>query len=110
MARSLTVAALKAVGLIRSQCRVADLFGFLHEFDVEAERLQLADEDVERFGHAGFSGGLALHNRLVDFGAAIDVIRLGREKFLQNVGGAISFERPDFYFTEALAVELRVAT
>src|SRR5579864_9559818 len=81
----------------------------LHQFDVQAERLQLADEHVERFRHARFDSGLALHNGLVNFGAAVHIVGLRREQFLENVRGTVSFERPHFHFSESLASELRFA-
>ncbi|MDT4865491.1 hypothetical protein FQZ97_1002930 [compost metagenome] len=40
----------------------------------------------------------------------MDVIRLDREEFLERVSGAVSFERPHFHFTEALAAELSLTT
>src|SRR5208337_4654032 len=81
----------------------------LHQLDVEAERLQLANEHVERFGNARFDARLALDDGLVNLGAAINVVGLCREEFLQDVRGAIGFEGPDFHFAEALAAELRLA-
>src|SRR5260221_2037717 len=81
----------------------------LHQFDVEAERLQLADQDVEGFRHARLNARLALDDGFVDFRAAINVVGLCREQFLQDVRGAVSFERPNFHFAEALATELRLA-
>ena len=50
----------------------------LHQLDVQAERLQLSDEDVERFRHAGLDARLALDDGLVNLRAAIDVVRLRR--------------------------------
>src|SRR5579883_1123488 len=81
----------------------------LHQLDVEAERLQLADEHVERLGHARLDARLALDDGLVNLGAAIDIIGFGREQFLQDVRCAVGFERPDFHFAEALPTELRFA-
>ena len=81
----------------------------LHQLHVQAQRLQLADQHVERFRHARLGRRLALHDGLVDLGAAIDVVGLGRQQFLQDVGGAVGFQRPDFHFAEALAAELRLA-
>src|SRR5487761_512015 len=81
----------------------------LHQFDVQAERWQLADEHVERLGHAGVDSGLALNNGLVNFGAAVNVVGFRREQFLENVRGAIRFKRPHFHFSEPLAAELRLA-
>src|SRR6186713_1050569 len=40
----------------------------LHELDVEAERLQLADEHVERLRQSGLERRVALHDGLVDLG------------------------------------------
>src|SRR6267143_1762752 len=81
----------------------------LHQLDVEAERLQLAHEHVERFGNARLDARFALDDGLVDFRAAIDVVGLRGQEFLQNVSGAIGFERPDFHFAEPLPAELRLA-
>src|SRR5580704_6540025 len=82
----------------------------LHQFDVQAEGLQLTDQDVERLGHAGFDTRFAFDDGLVDFCAAINVVGLRREQLLQDVRGAVGLERPDFHFAEALAAELRFAT
>src|SRR6266404_467765 len=81
----------------------------LHQLDVQAERLQLADEDVERLGHAGLDTRFALDDGLVNLRAAIDVVRLRRQQLLQDVRCAVSLQRPDFHFAEALAAELRLA-
>src|SRR5712664_1025935 len=82
----------------------------LHQLDVQAERLQLSDEDVERFRHAGLDARFALDDGLVNLRAAIDVVRLRREQLLQDVRCAVGFQCPDFHFAEALAAELRLAT
>src|ERR1700735_1644079 len=78
----------------------------LHQFNVEAERLQLAHKNVEGFRHARFDPRLALYDGLVDFRAAVNVVRFRREQFLQNVSRTVGFERPDFHFSEALSAEL----
>src|SRR5256885_11478478 len=91
---------------------VGGFFGRLlafHQFDVEAERLQFPDENVERFRHTRLNARLALDDGLVDFRAAINVVGLCRKQFLQDVRGAVSLERPNFHFAEALAAELRLA-
>src|SRR5580704_3008835 len=82
----------------------------LHQFNVEAERLQLANEHVERFGHARLDTRLALDDGLVDLRAAVNVVGLCREQLLQDVRRTVRFQRPDFHFTEALAAELRLTT
>src|SRR5581483_7151694 len=81
----------------------------LDQLDVETERLQLADQHVERFGHARLHGGFALDDGLVNLGTAINVVGLRRQKLLQNEGCAVSFQGPDFHFSEALSAELRLA-
>ena len=74
--------------------------------DVQAERLHLLDEHLERLGDAGLGDVLALDDRLVDLDAAEDVVGLDREQLLQRVGGAVRLQRPDLHLTEALATEL----
>src|SRR5262249_3893543 len=81
----------------------------LHQFNVQAERLQLANENVERFRHARLDARFALDDGLVNLGTAINVVGLRSEQVLQDVRGAVGFERPDFHFAEALAAELRLA-
>ena len=82
---------------------------FSVEFDIEAERADFLDQDVEALGNARLEGVVAADDGLVDLGAAGDVVRLDGEHFLQGVGGAIGFEGPDFHFAEALTAELRLA-
>src|SRR5579863_1725516 len=91
---------------------VGGLFGWrflpLHQLNVQAKRLQLAHQHVERFGNARLDARLSLNDSLVNFRAAIDVVRLCSEQLLQNVRCAVSFESPDFHFAEALSAELRL--
>src|SRR5687767_15661041 len=79
------------------------------QLHVETERLQLADEHVERFRQAGREGRVALDDGLVDLGAAGHVVGLGRQQLLENVCRAVGLERPHFHFAEALAAELGLA-
>src|SRR5580700_623008 len=81
----------------------------LHQFHVQAQRLQLAHQHVERFGHAGLDSRLALDDGLVNLGAAIYVVGLRRQQFLQDVRRSVSFQRPHFHFSESLSAELRLA-
>src|SRR5258708_1769283 len=82
-------------------------FDALDQLHVETERLQFANQDVERLRHAGFNGGFAFHDGLIDLGAAKHVVGLRGEQLLQDVSRAIRFQRPDFHFAEALSTELR---
>src|SRR5581483_1408386 len=59
------------------------LLGGLDQFHIKAERLQLADQHVERLRHTRLDGGFPLDDGLVDLGSAIYVVRLRREQFLQ---------------------------
>ena len=65
---------------------------------------------VERLGNAGCGHRLALDDGFVGLGAAVDIIGLDGQDFLQDVGGAEGFERPNFHLAETLAAELRLTT
>src|SRR3954471_9544104 len=82
----------------------------LHQLDVEAQGLQLADEDVERFRQPGLERGVALDDRFVDLRAPGHIVGLRGEEFLKNVRRAVRFERPDFHLSEPLTTELRLTT
>src|ERR1035438_10287414 len=101
--------AAKYLLLIRGQGRIGHFARLLHQLDVETQRLQLANQYVERFRHARLDGSFALDDGLVNLGAAIHIVGLGGEHFLQDVRGAVGFERPDFHFAETLSAELRLA-
>src|ERR1700741_2612107 len=79
------------------------------QLHVQAQRTHLLDQHVEAFRNAGLEGVVAADDRLVDLGPAGDVVRLHRQHFLQGVGGAVGFQRPDLHFPEALTAELRLA-
>src|SRR5437764_2234312 len=81
----------------------------LLQLDIEAKRAQLLDQHVEGFGNAGFEIVIPADNRLVNLGAAGDVVRLDRQHLLQRIGRAVGFERPYLHFAEALTAELRLA-
>src|SRR4051812_38810395 len=88
-----------------------DLFLVLVEdLDVEAEALELLDEDLERLGHARWLDVLALDDRFVRLDASHDVVRLHGEQLLEDVGRAVGLEGPDLHLAEALTAELRLAT
>ena len=98
-----------AVHRLARQQRLDRLLLRRDQLDVEAERLQLADEHVERLGQPRRERRVALDDRLVDLGAARDVVRLRREQLLEDVRRAVRLERPHLHFAEALAAELRLA-
>src|SRR5580658_7415149 len=81
----------------------------LLELDVDTERTDFFDEDVEGFRHSGIHLVMTVDDVLVHLRAAVHVIRLDGEHFLQRVRGAIRLERPHFHLTEALTTELRLA-
>src|SRR5690606_31116417 len=74
----------------------------------QSEGLQLLHENVERLRNPWLRQVLALDDRFVDARTTRDVVRFDRQDFLQRVRGAVSFQRPHFHFTEALAAELRL--
>src|SRR6188768_3774625 len=79
------------------------------ELHVEAQRLELLDEHVERFGQTGLERVVALHDGFVHAGAALHVVALYRQELLEGIGRAVRFHGPDFHFTETLAAELGFA-
>src|SRR3990172_2576270 len=85
------------------------LFVLVEGLPLEAEALQLLDEDLEGLGHAGRLDLFALDDRLVGLDAAHDVVGLHGQQLLQDVRRAVGFERPDLHLTEALAAELGLA-
>src|ERR671914_767348 len=89
--------------------RLVDRRVAVDEFHVEAERLKLAHEHVERLGDARVEVGLALDDGLVNLRPARHVVRLRGEQLLKDVRRAVSFERPDLHLAETLAAELRLA-
>ena len=89
--------------------RVAHLDGravLRQHLHVEAERLHLLDEHLERLGDARVGDVLALDDGLVDLDATGHVVGLDRQQLLQGVGGAVRLHRPDLHLAEPLATEL----
>ena len=52
---------------------------------------------------------VAFDDALVDPRAALHVVGLDGQQFLERVGGAVGFHGPHFHFAEALAAVLRLA-
>ena len=73
---------------------------------VEAERLELLEEHLERLGDARLGDVLALDDGLVHLHSTHHVVRLDGEQFLQRVCRAVGLHRPALHLTEALATEL----
>src|SRR4029077_1922236 len=48
----------------------------LDQLDIQAKRLQFANQHVERLGDTRLHRGLALDDGLVDFGASVHIVRL----------------------------------
>src|SRR3954470_12171620 len=80
------------------------------DLHVQAERLQLLEQHLERLRNARLGDVLALDDRLVHLDAAEDVVGLDGEQLLQGVGRAVGLHRPAFHLTEALPTELRLTT
>src|SRR6185503_6104869 len=75
----------------------------------EPQGLELFHEDVERLRNARLGQVLSLDDRFIHAAAAVHVVRLDRQHFLQDVRGAVRLERPHFHFSKPLAAELRLA-
>src|SRR5690606_2460728 len=86
--------------------RAAGTFDELH---VEAQGLELLEQHVEALGQTCLERVLALHDRLVHTGAALDVVALDGEELLQRVSGAVGFHGPGLHLAEALPAELGLA-
>src|ERR1035438_6067036 len=99
---------LRSVGGDRS-CDHWLAFARLDQLHIKAKRLQLANQNVERLGNTRLDGRFAFDDGLVNLGAAIHVIGLRGQQFLQDVRRSVRFQGPDFHFSEALATELRLA-
>src|ERR1700689_3865115 len=95
--------------LIRCRAGRGLLLPGLDQLHIEAERLQFADQHVERLRYARLHGSFAVYDGLVNLGSAVNVVGLRRQQFLQNECRSVSFERPDFHFSETLSAELRLA-
>src|SRR2546422_3912149 len=80
------------------------------DFHIHAQRLHFLDEHVKGFRDARFEAVVTFDNALVNAGAALHVVRLDGEQFLQRVGRAIGFHGPHFHFAETLAAVLGLAT
>src|SRR5690606_28049513 len=80
------------------------------QLDIDTEGADFLQQYVEGFRHARIHAVIAVDDVLVNAGTAIYVVRLHREHFLQRVGSTVSFQRPHFHLTEALATELRLTT
>src|SRR5262245_61519018 len=55
----------------------------LHQLDIQTERLELADEDVERLGQARRKRRVALDDGFVNLRSAGHIVRLGGEELLE---------------------------
>src|SRR5262249_8062574 len=78
--------------------------------DVEAQRLQLLEQHLERLRDARLGDVLALDDGLVYLHATEHVIGLDREQLLQGVCGAVRLHGPALHLTESLTTELRLTT
>src|ERR1035437_6933971 len=61
----------------------------LLELDVQPQPADFVAQHVETDRRAGLQGVVALDHRLVDLGAALDVVALDGQQFLQQVAGAV---------------------
>src|SRR5262245_42226145 len=59
-------------------------FLLLLELEAQPQALDLVRQHLERHRRAGLQDVLAPHHRLVDLGAAVDVVRLDGEQLLED--------------------------
>src|SRR5882757_5315750 len=69
---------------------------------IQAERLQLFEQHLERLGDPWLGNVLALDDRLVDLDPAHHVVGLDREQLLQGVCSAVGLHGPALHLTEPL--------
>src|SRR5690606_13861716 len=84
--------------------------GAFHELDVETQRLQLFDQNIEALGESRLQGVLTLDDGFVHPRPALHVVALDRQELLQGIGCAVRLHGPHLHFAEALTTELRLAT
>src|SRR5712691_279946 len=80
----------------------------LDKLNVQAQALQLPDQDVEGFRQTRREHRVALHDGLVDLRAAVHVVGLRGQELLEDVRRAVRLERPHLHLPEPLAAELRL--
>ena len=85
-----------------------DLDG-LGQLHIETQRTHLFHEHVEALRNAGFERVVAANDRLVDLGAARDIVRFNGQHLLQGVCSPVRFERPHLHLAKTLTAELRLA-
>ena len=61
--------------------------------NIECERLQLLDHDLEGLGNAGSRNVLTLDDRLISAATSVDIVGLDGQDLLQGVCGTVSLER-----------------
>src|SRR6185295_8190979 len=76
--------------------------------DVQAQRLQLLEQHLERLRNARLGDVLALDDRLVHLDPADGVVGLDGQQLLQRVRRAVGLHGPALHLTEPLAAELRL--
>ena len=80
------------------------------EVDLKAETLKLFHENVEPFRKLWTFDRFVLDDSLIGLSTTVDIVGLNREHLLERGSGAVSFERPDFHFPEALTTVLSFTT
>src|SRR3954463_6340893 len=81
----------------------------LLQLHVESQAADFVGEHLEAGGGAGFERVFAFDHRFVNLRAPLDVVALDGQQLLQDVSGAIGFQRPDFHLPKALAAKAGLA-
>src|SRR5579884_2465992 len=78
------------------------LIVFVEDFHVDAQALQLFDQNFKGFGNTRLHDIFTLDDGFIGLDTTHHVVGFDGQNFLQNVGRAISFQRPHFHLTEGL--------
>src|SRR5690349_12288338 len=78
--------------------------------DFECKTSEFVHQYVERLGDVRLPHVLALHDRLVCFRTADNVVGLDCENFLEDMRRTECLDCPHFHFAETLTTELRLTT
>ena len=85
-------------------------FLFVEKIDMHVQGLELPEEYIEGFRHVRPLDLLLLDDGFIALGPSCDVVGFDGDHLLQDVGGSVSFERPNFHLSEPLSSVLRFSS
>ena len=81
---------------------------WIQHADIQSERLQFLDQNLEGLRNTRRRDILSLDNRLVGLDTAGDIVALDGQDLLQRICRAVCLQRPDLHLAETLTAELRL--